>query len=126
MKQKLYISGLVNLFVILAGTVFKLNHFPGAGILLTIGIVSFVLIFIPLALISSYRNSENGSKLLYIFTGITCFVVFTAMLFKIMHWPFAGIALTIALPFPFVVFLPVFIAVTSGDGKFSIYNTVFV
>ncbi len=48
------------------------------------------------------------------------------MLFKVMHWPGAGKALMIALPFPYVVFLPVFLAVTAKDKSFSIYNTVYV
>jgi hypothetical protein len=48
------------------------------------------------------------------------------MLFKVMHWPFAGVAMTIALPFPYVVFLPVFLIVTSKNKSFNIYNTVFI
>ena len=48
------------------------------------------------------------------------------MLFKIQHWPGAGKLLMIALPFPYVVFLPVFLAVTSRNKSFSINNTVFV
>ena len=48
------------------------------------------------------------------------------MLFKIQHWPLAGILMTIALPFPYVVFLPVFLITTSKDKNFNIYNTVFV
>lgn len=48
------------------------------------------------------------------------------MVFKIMHWPGAGYALLISLPFPFVVFLPVFLAVTSKNKNFNIYNTVAV
>jgi hypothetical protein len=48
------------------------------------------------------------------------------MLFKILHWPFAGTLLTIALIFPYVVFLPVFLFTTSKNKNFSIYNTVFV
>jgi hypothetical protein len=64
--------------------------------------------------------------LLYIVTWLTCFVVFGGMLFKMMHWPGAGKALLIALPFPYVVFLPVFLVVTSRDKNFSIHNTVAV
>jgi hypothetical protein len=48
------------------------------------------------------------------------------MLFKIQHWPYAGVALLIALPFPYIVFLPVFLTVTSKNKNFNIYNTVFV
>jgi hypothetical protein len=83
------------------------------------------MVFLPLALRNHYRT-EGGRRnlLLYLVTWLTCFVVFGGMLFKLMHWPGAGIALLIALPFPYVVFLPVFLAVTSKDKNFSIYNTV--
>lgn len=127
MKQKIYILGLFAILVLVAGTLFKVNHFPGAGILLTVGIISLVLIFLPLALINSYRSEENSkNKLLYIVTWITAIVVFMSMLLKVMHWPYAGIILMIALPFPYVVFLPVYLYVTSKIKNFNIYNTVFI
>ena len=126
MKQKLYIFGLINSLIIFTGIIFKVNHYPGAGILLTIGLVTLAVFFIPAALINNYRNSENKSLSLYFVTWLNCFVVFTAMLFKVQHWPGAGIALTIAIPFPYVVFLPVFLVVTSKIRNFNIYNTVFV
>jgi len=113
--------------VILMGTIFKINHWPAAGIMLTAGLVTLVLIFLPLALIDSYRGDENKlNKPLYIVTGVTGFVIFTGMLFKIMHWPYAGPLLSVALIFPYIVFLPVFIIVTSRNKNFNIYNTVFV
>jgi hypothetical protein len=86
-----------------------------------------ILFFFPAALINSYKAEGNTqNRLLYIVTYITCFVVFTGMLFKIQHWPYAGIGLLIALPFPYIVFLPVFLIVTSKNKNFNIYNTVFV
>lgn len=127
MKQKIYILGLISAMIVIAGTIYKINHYPGAAVMLIAGIASLVLLFLPLALTNHYRANGNGkSLLLYIVTYITCFVVFTAMLFKLLHWPYAGILLTIALPFPYVVFLPVFILVTSKDRNFNIYNTAFV
>jgi hypothetical protein len=103
------------------------EHWPTAQILITAGTLILVLIFFPAALINNYKAEGNAqNRLLYIVTYITCFVVFTGMLFKIQHWPFAGIALLIALPFPYIVFLPVFLAVTSKNKNFNIYNTVFV
>lgn len=127
MKQKIYILGVVSALVVFIGTILKVNHWPGAAILITIGMATLILLFFPVALINNYKAVGNSqSKSLYIVTGLTCFVVFTAMLFKIMHWPFAGIGLTIALPFPYVVFLPVFLIVTSKNKNFNIHNTVFV
>ena len=127
MKQKIYFLGLIAAILMSTGAVFKVNHWPAAAIMMITGTLVLVLLFLPAALINHYRAEDNKqNKLLYIVTWITCFVVFTAMLYKIMHWPYAGYALLIALPFPYVVFLPVFLAVTSKNKNFNIYNTVFV
>jgi hypothetical protein len=127
MKQKLYITGLVTVLIIVTGAIFKVNHFPGAGILILIGIATLVLYFIPASLINIYKSEDNRKNIiLYYVTWLTCFILFTSMLFKIQHWPYAGLMLAIALPFPYIVFLPVFIAVTSRDKNSNIYNTVAV
>lgn len=127
MKQKLYIFGVVTALVIFAGTIFKINHLAGAGKLLTVGFVTMVLLYLPLAFRNNYKAEGTKQNLpLYIVSWMTCFVVFTAMLFKIMHWPFGGIMMTIALPFPYVVFLPIFLIITGRNKNFSLYNTVFV
>jgi hypothetical protein len=127
MKQKIYILGAITTLIVFTGAVLKIQHWPGASILLTIGLVTMVWVFLPLALVNSYKADKIRENLsLYIVTYITCFVVFMAMLFKILHWPYAGVFLTIALPFPYVVFLPVFLTATSKNKNFNIYNVVFV
>ncbi len=127
MKQKIYFLGVISAIILCTGVVFKMEHWPAAGILITAGTLILVLMFFPAALISSYKaESSKQNKVLYIVTYITCFVVFIGMLFKIMHWPYAGIGLFIALPFPYIVFLPVFLIVTARNKNFNIYNTVFV
>jgi hypothetical protein len=127
MKQKLYILGLVSSLVLITGTIFKLSHWPAAGILLSLGTFLLLAMFLPAALINHYSaNGNTQNRALYIVTWLTCFVVFTAMLFKIMHWPGAGIALFIALPFPFIVFLPVWLYITSKIKNFDINNTIYI
>jgi len=127
MKQKLYILGISVILVILAGTLMKINHFAGAGMVITLGVIMLVLIFLPLALINNFRTeNEKRNPLLYAVIFITGALVFASMLFKIMNWPGAGALLLIAIPFPYVVFLPVYLITTSGIKNYSIYNTVFV
>jgi hypothetical protein len=127
MKQKIYTLGLITTAIIILGALLKINHWPGGGQLIIIGIIMLVLVFLPLALRNHYRTEGNRKhRALYIVTWLTCFVVFGGMLFKVMHWPGAGKSLMLALPFPYVVFLPVFLAVTAKDKSFSIYNTVYV
>jgi hypothetical protein len=81
----------------------------------------------PLALVSSYKAEGNkGKRLLYIVTWLTAFLIFTAMLFKIQHWAFSGLLMLVSIPFPFVVFLPVFLMTRPGNTKENIYSTVSV
>jgi hypothetical protein len=127
MKQKIYFLGLGAAILMSTGAIFKVNHWPAAAIMMIIGTLVLIFLFLPAALINHYRIEKNRQdKILYIVTWVTGFVVFGAMLFKIMHWPYAGYALLIALPFPYVVFLPAFLAVTSKYKNFNIYNTVYV
>ncbi len=127
MKQKIYVLGVITALVIFTGAIFKVNHWPAAGIMLIVGLVTLVAGFVPAALVNLYKSEGSDKNLvLYIVTGLSCLVVYTGMLFKIQHWPGAGILLTIALPFPYVVFLPVFLRVTSKNKNFNIYNVVAV
>jgi hypothetical protein len=127
MKQKIYILGIVSAMVLITGTMFKVQHWPGAGVMISAGTVLLLTLFLPAALINHYRvNGNKQYKLLYIIIYVTCFVVFTAMLFKIQHWPFAGYAMLIGVPFPFIVFLPVWLYETSKIKNFDINNTIYI
>jgi len=86
MKQKLYIVGVITMLVIFTGAFFKVNHFAGAGILISAGVFMLLLIFLPFALINNYKTEGNRKNaLLYVITYITSMIVFISMLFKIMH-----------------------------------------
>ena len=127
MKQKIYILGLITLLAVLLGLIFKINHWPAARIMISAGMITFVLVFLPLALTDHYKAEGTRINLpLYIVIYLTSLIVFTSMLFKITHWPGAGILLTVSLPLPYVIFLPVYLAVTSKIRNFNIYNTVFI
>jgi len=127
MKQRLYIFGVITVIVILTGTIFKINHWPGAGYLLIIGIIALVLVFLPLALIDHYKSAGNKQNLLlHIVTWLTCFIIFMGMLFKIQHWSGAALLMAVAIIFPYVVFLPVFLVTSAKNKNFNIFNTVFV
>jgi|WetSurSiteA1Bulk_404760.scaffolds.fasta_scaffold02598_2 hypothetical protein len=127
MKQKIYILGIVTLLLIFTGTLFKINHYAGAGYLIVAGMSMLLLVFLPMALVNNYRaEGDHRNRFLYIITWVTCLVVFGGMLFKIMHWPGAGKLLLVAIPFPFVVFLPVYLYFTAKIRNFNIYHTVYV
>lgn len=122
----MYIVGLVSAMLIGLGGVFKINHFPGANILLTLGIVALSFVFFPVAFISTYRQNESKNGLIYLTAALMGIILFTGALFKIMHWPGASILLIVATLFPVVVFLPVFIVHFARQKEESIKNFMYV
>jgi hypothetical protein len=127
MKTKIYILGLAATILVFLGIFFKIQHWPGTGYLFFIGLSTLVLVFLPVALWSNYiSEGKKENVLLYIVTYLTCLIVFTAMLFKIQHWSGAGILLIVSVPFPFAVFLPLFLYVTGKNKNHNIYNTIAV
>jgi len=110
MKKNIYILGLICLTLILFAVIFKISHWPGAAILLIAGIGSLALIFLTIAYTVAIKNSDDKLlKNLYTAAYISFSIDFIGMLFKIMHWPGAGIFLMIGIPLPFILFLPVYI-----------------
>lgn len=109
MRRIIYISGIVSVNLLLFGALFKIMHWSGAGIMLTLAIVFFVFWFVPTALINNYRSLEKPQNpALHIIVFIVCLLDFTGALFKLMHWPGAGIMMIVGILAPFVLFLPAY------------------
>jgi hypothetical protein len=125
MKNKIYIFGIVLLILFTIGAIFKINHFPGAGILISVSLILFSLVFCPMALVSAYR-AERKHAFIYIIGGITIAINFVGALFKIMHWPGAGIMLTIGIIIPFILFLPAYLNYQGKKGVRNIKNLILV
>ena len=102
----------------LTGSMFKVFHWPGAGILLTLSIFLFCFHFLPSSLMELYKGEEEKKyKLLYIVTFIVFFIDMLGVLFKVQHWPGAGMFLLIGIPLPFILFLPVYLYQTRNENK---------
>ncbi len=110
MKKTIYISGVIIANLLVIGSIFKVNHWPGAGVAITLSLLLLCFWFLPAALINHYKGQKNKTgKWLYIAAFVSFFMVFISALFKIQHWPGAGLLLMIGVPIPFLLYLPVFI-----------------
>jgi hypothetical protein len=58
-KKILYICTLTATMLSLTGLLFKVFHWPGAMVLLFLGIAAIILIVLPLYFYQQYRNAEN-------------------------------------------------------------------
>ncbi len=124
MKKFVNISGVILLNIFAFGSIFKIMHWPGANIMFTLSLGLFSLVFLPLAIMSSYKNSESKSVILYLSGFICSFICIISSLFKIMHWQGASILLLISIPLPFIFFLPVYIYHHSKAKEKSYMNFI--
>jgi len=127
MKNKTYIFGVVCVLLISLGGIFKIQHWPLAGILLTLGLTLFTLVFMPTALLNSYKTeTDKKLKKLYIIAYICIFIDCAGMLFKIQHWPGAGIFIIVSIPLPFVLFLPAYLLQIRKNKQLNYNNMLLV
>lgn len=123
MKNKIYYLGLAALMLVSTGCMFKIMHWPGAGIMFTLGILMLCFAFVPFAFISSFRTEENKSwKNLYIITAIVLIIIMTGALFKVMHWPGAGTLILICIPLPFILILPAYTLSRRKENEINYRN----
>ncbi len=109
MKKALIVSGASSVTAFIAGSLFKFMYWPGASILLTLGIVSFSLLFLPLLFILKSREVKAVSDKFVIAIGILVGIMFSlAILFIMMHWPGANILLFSAIGGAAFVLLPAY------------------
>ncbi len=127
MKNKIYYLGIFSGIVTASGCIFKIMHWPLAGILLTIGLLFLSLIFLPVAIANMVKmENDRKLKIFYILTAIVMAINFIGALFKILHWPGAGIIMMIAIPLPFVVLLPVWVYSNGAVNKINCKNILAV
>jgi len=133
----LYISGLVGGVAFLLGSLFKIQHWPASGVLLTLGLSSLAFLFIPLFVVDRIKDTRSkGLKINYTYyiTGLVAGVVFLlAIMFKLQHWPAAGYLSIGGIAITFLVFFPMFIVQFAKDREnrnnnflFLIYLLVFI
>lgn len=91
MKKTVSILGLIGAILIAVGTVFKTLHWPGAGIAITIGAAALAL-YSFFYMYERLKESSGGIEKTYIaFFGISGILLPLGFLFKMQHWPGAGI-----------------------------------
>lgn len=109
MKKTLMYSGLLASVFTLIGSLFKIMHWPGAGVSLLLGIGIFSLLFLPLMIVLKFRDEEiRQDKVVMSFGLLIGMLTSFGFLFKIMHWPYANIMLQSGLMTFTFLYVPVY------------------
>lgn len=94
----LFISSFLASTLFILGTLFKIQHWPGAGWILLLALASAVLLLLPSVLVYLISDQDRRTRRGPYIMGAAGFVLFiTGLLFKIQHWPFATILLVTGL-----------------------------
>jgi len=110
MKKVMFISGVVATILLVVGVFFKINHLPGAGMILVLGTFTIVTTFLPLFFIVSYKEqTEKKNVMLSIIGYFTITFLILGPVFRIMHWPFTGFLFFFGPLLLATIFLPVYL-----------------
>lgn len=107
MKKITSIIGIVGGIITMFATLFKLLHWPGAGMLITVGIILVSLFYLPLSLITNLREKELLRDRITIVGGfLGGSVLSLSALFKIMHWPGFSMLFIVGALLLIIIYLP--------------------
>jgi hypothetical protein len=97
MKKITLISGVVSSIIVFIGVLFKIMHWPGAGVAITLGIVLFVVAYSLLLFIDKQEFATTSmQKVSNVFVLIAMVLISLGFLFKMQHWPGAGVLIYIS------------------------------
>jgi hypothetical protein len=127
MKNTMKISGVAGTILFGFAAMFKIQHWPGAGILITLGAFVLAFLFLPSALVVLWKESHNRKRLfLFISAFLTGIFFIAGILFKIQHWPGAGKALMLATLSGTLLFIPSLLASRLRDQEMKAKKVVYI
>jgi len=107
MKNTMKISGIASTVMLGFAALFKIMHWPGAGILCSLGGISLAFVFMPSALTVLWKETKSRKKIfLYVTAFLAAMFFIAGVVFKIQHWPAAGILLSLAALTGVFLFIP--------------------
>jgi hypothetical protein len=115
-KLILFISAFLAGVSFIFGMLFKIQHWPGASYVISFGILTGVILFVPSLLMHLFRNQEKKHKRIIYVTGVYGILTYImGFWFRIMHWPLAGILIMVGIMVLFFVAFPWFVHVQWKD-----------
>ena len=111
MKKTMKISAIAGTIMLGFAALFKIMHWPGAGIMLTLGAFILAFVFMPSALTVLWKETHSRKRLfLYISTFVASMLFILGVVAKVQHWPFAGLILLLAVLSIILAFIPALLA----------------
>ena len=127
MKNTMKITGIAGTVLLSLAVIFKIMHWPAASVMMVMGIFLLVALFMPASMMVLWKETKSGKYLLlFISAFLACTFFIVGVLFKIQHWPGAGVLISLAIISGAVIFLPLLLAMKLQEDDKSSKRTVYV
>ena len=127
MKSTMKITGIIGTIMFGFAALFKIQHWPLAGVLMTLGALILAFIFMPSALGVLWKETHSRKRLFLFISAFFAGMLFIlGTLFKIQHWPAAGLILSLAALFGIFFFIPALLVNRFRDQEMKSKRPVYV
>lgn len=97
-KNTAGVVGAISASILNLGITFKFMHWPGAGVMIVLGLTSFALFFMPMLLRKKLKGEASERKTAMNTLGASGLTLFAlGILFKIQYWPGADVMLGLSV-----------------------------
>lgn len=125
MRNTMKISGVAGTILLGFAALFKIQHWPLAGAMMTLGAFSLAIIFLPSSLGVLWKETHNKRRIFLFISAFLTGVFFIAgTLFKVQHWPAAGIILTISFLVAIFMLFPAVIVMIFKNEDLKKFRSV--
>jgi cation transport ATPase len=109
MKKAMITSGAFSAIQLLLGCLFKFMHWPGAAMMIFVGVLLLSFLFLPLLFILKMKEATATRDKVILTLGVLIGILyFIAPLFKVMHWPGANVLLFTTIALVIFLFIPIY------------------
>lgn len=126
MKKFMYILGMIAPAMLITGTIFKIQHWPGASVLLVLSLFMLGAIYLPVFVMVKIRDTrKEGKKVnmpMYIFGLIAGIIFIAGAMFKIQHWSGASIMIILSGFVTVFIFIPILVIQAVKDKENQVQN----
>jgi len=123
----IFVSAFLTGVTFITGILFKIQHWPTAGILITLAVLSGSILFLPALLYSKLIDNEDIKKRPIYITGyISLLIYLTGFWFMFMHWKLAGLFTDVGLIMLLIVTLPWYTWMTWKEAKLVSTKFIFI
>ena len=110
MRKIMNVLGVIGSALLLVGSIFKLQHWPGAGASLVLGGAILALGYLPFMLSMSLKQTDKTiGKIRNVVGYLSSTAIVVGIIFKLQHWPGARVMLLGGIGMFLIFFIPLFI-----------------